>query len=125
MPTYEYVCQQCGHEFDAVQSFTEPSLTLCPACGGSLRKKFGSVGVVFKGPGFYRTDSREKPSDKSSAKSEAGATPSGATKQEGKSTAAASKPGDGSTKPDGGATKSSSKPESKSASKPVEKPSKK
>lgn len=61
MPTYEYLCQACGHEFDAVQTFDEPSLTVCPECGGSLRKKFGSIGVVFKGPGFYRTDSREKP----------------------------------------------------------------
>lgn len=58
MPTYAYACTECGHEFDAVQSFSEDSLTTCPACQGRLRKKFGAVGVVFKGSGFYRNDSR-------------------------------------------------------------------
>ncbi|HKU12076.1 MAG TPA: FmdB family zinc ribbon protein [Sinomonas sp.] len=58
MPTYAYACKDCGHAFDIVQSFSDASLTLCPECGGSLRKKFNSVGVVFKGSGFYRTDSR-------------------------------------------------------------------
>ncbi|HKU10442.1 FmdB family zinc ribbon protein [Sinomonas terrae] len=58
MPTYAYACKDCGHAFDIVQSFSDDSLTACPECGGSLRKKFNSVGVVFKGSGFYRTDSR-------------------------------------------------------------------
>lgn len=58
MPTYQYTCTECGHELEAVQSFTDDPLTQCPACNGRLRKRFGSVGVVFKGPGFYRTDSR-------------------------------------------------------------------
>lgn len=58
MPTYAYACKDCGHEFDIVQSFTDDSLTVCPECEGALRKKFNSVGVVFKGSGFYRTDSR-------------------------------------------------------------------
>ncbi|WP_138442346.1 FmdB family zinc ribbon protein [Sinomonas susongensis] len=58
MPTYAYACKDCGHAFDIVQSFSDDSLTVCPECGGSLRKKFNSVGVVFKGSGFYRTDSR-------------------------------------------------------------------
>ncbi|HLV58355.1 MAG TPA: FmdB family zinc ribbon protein [Natronosporangium sp.] len=58
MPTYQYTCTACGHELEAVQSFTDDPLTQCPACNGRLRKRFGSVGVVFKGPGFYRTDSR-------------------------------------------------------------------
>lgn len=58
MPTYAYVCKDCGHAFDVHQSFTDDSLTVCPSCGGSLRKKFGSVGVSFKGSGFYRNDSR-------------------------------------------------------------------
>ncbi len=58
MPTYAYACTACGHEFDAQQSFSEASLTECPQCHGRLRKKFGAVGVVFKGSGFYRTDSR-------------------------------------------------------------------
>jgi putative FmdB family regulatory protein len=58
MPTYVYSCKDCDHAFETVQSFNEDSLTVCPECGGVLRKKFNSVGVVFKGSGFYRTDSR-------------------------------------------------------------------
>ena len=59
MPTYAYACKDCGHAFDIVQSFSDSSLTSCPECEGTLRKKFNSVGVVFKGSGFYRTDSRD------------------------------------------------------------------
>ena len=58
MPKYAYACTACGHEFDEHQSFTDDALTDCPECSGRLRKKFGAVGVVFKGSGFYRTDSR-------------------------------------------------------------------
>ncbi len=58
MPTYQYSCTECGHFFEQVQSFTEDSLTVCPECDGRLRKVFNAVGVVFKGSGFYRTDSR-------------------------------------------------------------------
>lgn len=58
MPTYAYACKQCGHRFDAVQSFADPALTVCPECGGPLRKEYGSIGVTFNGSGFYRTDSR-------------------------------------------------------------------
>ena len=58
MPTYAYACKQCGHRFDAVQSFADPTLTECPVCGGALRKEYGSIGVTFNGSGFYRTDSR-------------------------------------------------------------------
>lgn len=58
MPTYAYACRDCGHAFDVQQSFSDDSLTVCPECEGRLRKKFNSVGVVFKGSGFYRTDSR-------------------------------------------------------------------
>ena len=58
MPTYQYACTACGHKFDAVQSFSDASLTDCPECAGRLRKVFSSVGIVFKGSGFYRTDSR-------------------------------------------------------------------
>ena len=65
MPTYSYACTECDNRFDAVQAFTEDALTTCPQCSGRLRKLFNSVGVVFKGSGFYRTDSRE--SGKSSA----------------------------------------------------------
>ncbi|MDO5699298.1 MAG: zinc ribbon domain-containing protein, partial [Dermatophilus congolensis] len=58
MPTYPYTCKDCGHAFEIVQSFTDDALTECPECGGDLRKVFSSVGVVFKGSGFYRNDSR-------------------------------------------------------------------
>ena len=84
MPTYQYVCTECGQDLEAVQSFSDAALTDCPACSGRLRKKFGSVGVVFKGSGFYRNDSRsgngssataasstEKAESKSESKSEA------------------------------------------------------
>lgn len=59
MPTYSYACTECGDKFDAVQAFSDASLTTCKKCNGRLRKLFGNVGVVFKGSGFYRTDSRE------------------------------------------------------------------
>ncbi len=58
MPTYAYACTECGHHFEIQQSFTDDSLTVCPRCSGRLRKLFNAVGVVFKGSGFYRTDSR-------------------------------------------------------------------
>ena len=58
MPTYQYRCTECGEDLEAVQRFSDPALTTCPTCGGQLRKVFNAVGVVFKGSGFYRTDSR-------------------------------------------------------------------
>lgn len=66
MPTYSYACTECDDRFDAVQAFSDEALTTCAKCEGRLRKLFNSVGVVFKGSGFYRTDSRE--SSKSSSK---------------------------------------------------------
>jgi putative FmdB family regulatory protein len=65
VPTYQYACTACGHRFEAVQSFSDASLTDCPECTGRLRKVFSSVGIVFKGSGFYRTDSRSTSGDKS------------------------------------------------------------
>jgi putative FmdB family regulatory protein len=62
VPTYQYACTACGHEHEAVQTFTDAPLTECPECGGPLRKVFSAVGVVFKGSGFYKTDSRTKTS---------------------------------------------------------------
>ncbi len=70
MPTYQYACRECGHAFEQVQSFSDDALTDCPECEGRLRKVFNAVGVVFKGSGFYRTDSRGKDSS-----SEPAATP--------------------------------------------------
>jgi putative FmdB family regulatory protein len=58
VPTYQYACTECDHAFEQVQSFSEDALTVCPDCGGKLRKVFSAAGVVFKGSGFYRTDSR-------------------------------------------------------------------
>jgi len=66
MPTYAYACTDCGHRFDIVQSFHDDALTECPECEGRLRKVFNSVGVVFKGSGFYKTDSRSEGKAKSS-----------------------------------------------------------
>ena len=58
MPTYQYVCTACDEPLEVVQSFTDDALTECPSCGGTLRKLYNAVGIVFKGSGFYRTDSR-------------------------------------------------------------------
>ena len=58
MPTYQYACTECGHAFEQFQSFSDDALTVCPVCDGKLRKLFNAVGVVFKGSGFYRNDSR-------------------------------------------------------------------
>ena len=71
MPTYSYACTECGDRFDAVQAFSDSALTTCAKCNGRLRKLFGNVGVVFKGSGFYRNDSRD--SAKSSATSSSSA----------------------------------------------------
>ena len=69
VPTYSYACKDCGHQFDIVQAFSDNALTDCPECGGGLRKVFNSVGVVFKGSGFYRTDSRGSSSTSSTTSS--------------------------------------------------------
>lgn len=69
MPTYQYACTECGHAFEQFQSFSDDALTVCPECQGKLRKVFNSVGVTFKGSGFYRTDSRSGSSSSSSSSS--------------------------------------------------------
>ena len=61
MPTYEYLCNKCEHAFEVVQSFTEAAIEVCPICKGEVRKVYSTVGVVFKGSGFYKTDSVAKP----------------------------------------------------------------
>ncbi len=89
MPTYEYACRTCGEHLEVVQSFREDTLTECPACGGSLRKVFGNIGIAFKGSGFYKTDSRS-----SSTGPKSGGEPKSAdTKSE--STSGDTKSGDG------------------------------
>ena len=93
MPTYQYSCTECGHFFEAVQSFSDDSLTTCPECAGRLRKVFNAVGVVFKGSGFYRTDSRGSSSasetSTSTSTSTSDTTSAGAGKTESKPAAAA------------------------------------
>src|ERR1044072_1294218 len=82
LPTYQYACTACEHRFEAVQSFSDASLTECPECAGRLRKLYGSVGGGFKGRGFFRTDSRSEGKSKSSSsetKSSADSSPSSAT----------------------------------------------
>jgi putative FmdB family regulatory protein len=97
VPTYQYSCTECGHYFEAVQSFSDDSLTVCPECNGRLRKVFNAVGVVFKGSGFYRTDSRgsstatETGSTKTETKTESAAGSSSSTTSESKPAAAAAK----------------------------------
>ena len=93
MPTYEYRCANCGHQLEAVQSFTDPALTECPHCGEpTLRKLFGNVGVVFKGSGFYRNDSRAAEKAAQGDK-----TADSGTKKEGAGGAAAGKESGGTT----------------------------
>ncbi|MCG8924110.1 FmdB family zinc ribbon protein [Lentzea sp. CC55] len=87
MPTYQYACTACEHRFEAVQSFSDASLTECPECSGKLRKLFGAVGVVFKGSGFYRTDSRS-----GSAKSTSPSTTSSSTSTSTSTSSSDSKP---------------------------------
>ena len=67
MPTYQYACNACTHEFEAIQSFSDDSLTKCPECTGEIRKIYSAVGVVFKGSGFYKTDSVKKKTTPESA----------------------------------------------------------
>ena len=63
MPTYQYTCTECGEPLEEVQKFSDDPLTVCPVCGGKLRKVFSAVGIVFKGSGFYRNDSRKVPAE--------------------------------------------------------------
>ena len=79
MPTYSYACTECSNRFDVVQAFTDDALTTCDQCNGRLRKIFGKVGVVFKGSGFYRTDSRESGKSSSNGSSPAAKSDSGST----------------------------------------------
>jgi putative FmdB family regulatory protein len=109
MPTYEYRCRDCGEPLEVVQSFTDDPLTMCPACGGELRKVFQAVGIAFKGSGFYKTDSRK--AAKSSASS-SGSESSGPSDQ--KSTPSSSNGDRGSS--DGSKSSSSSSSSTSSSS---------
>lgn len=76
MPTYEYVCRECGQHLEVVQSFTDEPLTECSGCGGTLRKVFSPIGISFKGSGFYKNDSRSKSSTSTPAANGSGDTAS-------------------------------------------------
>ncbi|WP_329410889.1 FmdB family transcriptional regulator [Streptomyces sp. NBC_00704] len=76
MPTYQYQCTECGEGLEAVQKFTDDALTECPSCDGRLKKVFSAVGIVFKGSGFYRNDSRGSSSSSSPASSKSSTTDS-------------------------------------------------
>ena len=104
MPTYQYTCTECGEGLEVVQKFTDDALTVCPNCGGALRKVFSSVGIVFKGSGFYRTDSRSSSSSAAASSNGAGTSESPAkseTKSEsgssGKSESSSSSKGESSS----------------------------
>ena len=107
MPTYSYACTECDNRFDAVQAFSDDALTTCEKCSGRLRKLFGSVGVVFKGSGFYRNDSRE------SAKSSS----NGAAKSSSSSSSEGSSSSDTSSSSEKSSSSSSEKSDSSSSSK--------
>lgn len=104
MPTYQYACTECGHSFEQFQSFSEDALTVCPECDGRLRKLFNAVGVVFKGSGFYRTDSRSGSSSStpastaastsSSSSSDSGSSSSGSSSSTASSTSSSSSASD-------------------------------
>jgi putative FmdB family regulatory protein len=111
VPTYSYACTECDNRFDAVQAFTEDALTTCPQCSGRLRKLFNSVGVVFKGSGFYRTDSRE--ASKSAVASDSGS--SAGSSGSDKSSSDKSGPDKSGSDKSGSEKKSSDKPSSGSA----------
>lgn len=85
MPTYSYQCTECDDRFDIVQAFTDDALTTCKRCSGRLRKRFNSVGVVFKGSGFYRTDSRESGKKSSSSTNGSSSSDSGSSNSSEKS----------------------------------------
>ena len=110
MPTYEYQCKSCGTHHDVVQKFGDDPLTECPSCGGPLRKVFGAVGVVFKGSGFYKTDSRT--SAKKSERSDK------AEKSDTKAAASSDKAGSSSDKAGSSSDSSGSKSSDSSSSSP-------
>ncbi|MEO6885822.1 MAG: FmdB family zinc ribbon protein [Jatrophihabitantaceae bacterium] len=112
MPTYQYACTtaDCGNEFELVQSFTDPTANECPVCGGPVRKVFSAVGVVFKGSGFYRTDSRDAKTASDRAKKHA------STNGDSSSTSGQSSDKSSSEKSTSGESSSSSSSDGKSTS---------
>ena len=121
MPTYEYACRSCGEHIEAVQSFMDDPLTTCSTCGGDLRKVFGSIGIAFKGSGFYKTDSRS--ADASSRRNGKSADADTAGGDKGESKADAKGESKGESKSDAKSdAKSDSKPDAKSEPKAAASP---
>jgi len=106
VPTYQYQCTACGEGLEVVQKFTEDALTECPSCDGRLKKVFSAVGIVFKGSGFYRNDSRGSSSSSSTAKSSASST--GTSSDSSSSTTSSSSASSSSASSSGAGTSSSS-----------------
>ena len=98
MPTYQYQCTACGEGLEAVQKFTDDALTECPSCNGRLKKVFSAVGIVFKGSGFYRNDSRGSSSSSSPAKSSSSASGSSSSDSSGSASSSSSGSGSSDTK---------------------------
>jgi putative FmdB family regulatory protein len=109
VPTYQYACTECGEPLEAVQKFTDDALTVCPACGGKLRKVFSAVGIVFKGSGFYRNDSRVSASNGSKDKQLNGTSGSSSSGAGEKSSGADQKTGSTSSGSSSGETKADKK----------------
>jgi putative FmdB family regulatory protein len=102
VPTYQYTCTECGEPLETVQKFSDEPLTVCPACGGRLRKVFSPVGIVFKGSGFYRTDSRKSATAAAPAATDKDKSPaesSSSTSDSGSSNGTADKPAVKKTEP--------------------------
>jgi putative FmdB family regulatory protein len=108
MPTYEYRCKDCGRHLEAQQAFTDDPLTECPECGGTLKKKFGSVGIAFKGSGFYKNDARQTSSSSSGASSTGSSTESSSGGASTDSAAASTSSDSSSSASDSGSTSSAS-----------------
>src|ERR1700727_1759470 len=108
VPTYSYACTECDDRFDVVQAFTDDTLTTCEKCSGRLRKLFNSVGVVFKGSGFYRTDSREANKKSAAARNGSSTKGSGSSEKSGSSESSSSGSGSSSGEKSGSSDKSSS-----------------
>ncbi|MBO0679317.1 FmdB family transcriptional regulator [Mycolicibacterium sp. S2-37] len=110
MPTYSYACTECDNRFDAQQAFSDDALTECPQCNGRLRKLFGKVGVVFKGSGFYRTDSRESAKSSGNGAAKSSDTSGGSEKSTSSEKSGSGSSGSSSDSSSSGATAKSSTP---------------
>ena len=108
MPTYQYRCKECDHDFEVVQSFTDDPLETCPECGGRVKKVYGNVGISFKGSGFYKTDSRGKTSAASSSSKDSSTSSSDSSSSDSSTTKTDTGSGDKEPSTSGASTSTSS-----------------